>query len=274
MPVDFLSVNLCKMKKIFNYTLLVLLLGFSLESKAQGPPITADKPIMLGSKSVILKTLTEIRSQGDGLYTRVPLMIHYLPTSNSLIAIHVPYIKYNPNKNDGNDGSSSLGDIQLLLKYQFFRRDWTAKTFRIVAKAIQNFPTGPEYGLDDFSFGKWASYTAVVAGYETIKHGISAEMGYQYHSSDRLENLFKAKLGFGLPLLKPLYPVNQINLYFEYGLDKSLESDDTLLSYAQGLQYAKGRLTLEAAIKVPLYSNQTYEERLKNSIFIGTRYIF
>ncbi len=262
------------MKNLFIYTTLLLVLGAGSNVKAQGPPITADKPIMLGSKTVIVKTLTEIRSQGDGLYTRVPLMIHYLPTSNSLVALHVPYVNYDPNKNDGNEGGKSLGDIQLLLKYQFFRRDWTAKTFRIVAKTIQNFPTGPEYGLEDLSYGDWATYTSIVAGYETIKHGISAELGYQYHASHKLENSMKAKLGFGLPLLKPLYPVNQINLYFEYGLDKSVESDNTAITYAQGLQYAKGRLTLEAAIKVPLYSNQTYEERLRNSIFIGTRYIF
>lgn len=262
------------MKNLFRYAILFFVLGLASNVEAQGPPITTDKPIMLGSKTVIVKTLTEIRSQGDGLYTRVPLMVHYLPSSNSLVALHVPYVHYNKNKDDNEGGEGSLGDIQLLLKYQFFRRDWTAKTFRVVAKMIQNFPTGPEYNIEDFSFGSWATYTSIVAGYETIKHGISSEIGVQFHANDVLENSFKAKLGFGLPILKPLYPVNQINLYFEYAYDKSLESDDTAITFAQGLQYAKGRLTLEAALKIPLYSNLTYEQRLRNSIFLGTRYIF
>jgi len=262
------------MKNLSSYTILFFVLGLASGLNAQGPPITSDKPIMLGSKTVIVKTLAEMRTQGHGFYTRVPLMVHYLPTSNSLVALHVPYVYYNNDKDDNIEGESSLGDIQLLLKYQFFRRDFTAKTFRIVAKMIQNFPTGPEYNLEDFSYGTWATYTSIVAGYETIKHGISGEVGYQHHNNDVLENSIKARLGFGLPLLKPLYPVNQINLYFEYGYDKSLESDDLAVTFAQGIQYAKGRLTMEAAIKVPLYSNHSHLYHLKNSIFIGTRYIF
>ncbi len=76
--------------------LLVVMCTFALiKIQAQGPPITADKPIMLGGNSVIIKTLTEIRNTDDGSFGRIPVMIHYLQSSNSLIAIHIPWTTYN-----------------------------------------------------------------------------------------------------------------------------------------------------------------------------------
>ena len=127
---------------------------------SQGPPITADKPIMLGGGSFTTKTLTEIRNTERGTSIYVPLMLHYLPTSNSLVAVHLPYINYDLDDASG----SSLADIKLLGKYQFYRKDGTGRTFRMVAKTLQTLPTGEELDLMDLSTGKYAGYYGVVAG--------------------------------------------------------------------------------------------------------------
>ena len=252
--------------------LALLAIGNTNTIVAQGPPITADKPIMLGSESVILKTLTEIRNTEEGTFIRIPLMAHYLPTSNSLVAIHIPWTHYSFDDDDTNNGSY-LGDLNILMKYQFYRKDGKAKTFRIVAKSLQVLPTGQEFGPSEISAGVYQGYYAVVAGYESIKYGLSGEVGYNMSPRDGLDE-FRMKFGVGLPLFRPTYPVKQINLYFEYSSNWLLDSDGYEMLFAQGIQYAKGRLTLEAAVQLPLIQKNIDAFKLKSNILLGTRYIF
>ena len=255
-----------------NVIFLFLSIIISHQMLAQGPPITADKPIMLGGKSTILKTLTEIRNTKEGTFTYVPFMAHYLPTSNSLIAIHLPYVNYQF-KNSNLKGST-LGDISIVGKYQFYRKDATGKTFRMVAKTIQTLPTGKSLFIEGMSTGKYQSYLAVVAGYESLKYGISNEFGYNIVANDNFDE-FRYKLGFGLPLLKPTYPVNQLNLYFEYSNFYKPELNEYSLLYAQGIQYAKKQFTWEIAVQLPLIQNNVPTLRKLNySLFLGTRYVF
>ena len=259
-----------KLYKIIVLTLLSVVMISDIQ--AQGPPITADKPIMLGSNSVIIKTLTEIRNTDEGSFTKVPFMFHYLPTSNSLVAVHVPLTSYSFNDDIGMNGSH-LGDINILGKYQFYRKDGKAKTFRMVVKTLQTLPTGQDIGPDEISAGVYQGYYGVVAGYESIKYGISNEIGYNMSPSGDQDEI-RYKFGVGLPLLKPTYPVKQINLYFEYSSNWRVETDGYEMLYAQGIQYAKGRLTLEAAVQVPLIQNNIGQFKLNSNILLGTRYIF
>lgn len=256
------------MKYIFWVT--VILIIASTPIAAQGPPITADKAIMLGGGSFTVKTLTEIRKTQRGTFTYVPLMLHYLPTSNSLVALHLPYINY-----DIANGASggSLADIRIIGKYQFFRKDAMGKTFRIVAKTLQNLPTGEELDVIDLSTGKYSGYYGIVAGYETLKYGISNEVGYNWMPDGTLDE-FKYKLGFGLPLLKPQYPNKQLNLYFEYTNSWLLERDWYQLLYAQGIQYARKNITFDLAVQVPLVNDVDLGRKLNYSIFFGSRFTF
>ena len=249
---------------------LLILLWCCSTSVAQGPPITGDKPIMLGANSWVVKTLTEIRTTAKGSFVKAPLMVHYLPTSNTLIGIHLPSVNYN-----FEDGmrNQSLGDIELLAKYQFYRKDEMGKTFRLVAKTLQTFPTGKPLGLEGISTGDYQSYLGIVAGYESIKFGISNELGYNLQPFNDLDEL-RYKLGFGLPLLKSTYPVKQVNLYFEYQNSWFTSLGEYLLLYAQGIQYAKGRLTVEAAVQFPLVQTISNEEERNFSLFLGSRFIF
>jgi len=186
------------------YLLIGVLLITSFALYAQGPPITSDKPIMLGpimlgGGSAVVKTLTEVRDTDYGTYTRIPVMVHYLPTSNSLLAVHLPMVFRNVLGDVAH--TSGLGDIDLMAKYQFYRKDGTGKTFRMI------------------STGDYASYLGIVAGYESLKYGISNELGYRLVPATQDDEL-RYKLGFGLPLRKPTYPVNQINLYKVFNMPK------------------------------------------------------
>ncbi|MGB0789497.1 MAG: hypothetical protein ACPG7E_01475 [Marinirhabdus sp.] len=239
---------------------------------SQGPPLTADKPIMLAGGASIFKTLTEVRSTNEGTFVRAPLMAHYLPTSNILVAVHLPYVSYAFTDASGRGSGTTLGDINILGKYQFYRKDATAKTFRIVAKTLQTLPTGKALDIEDFSTGDYAGYYGFVAGYESLKFGISSEIGYKWVPNGTLD-VFQQKLGFGLPLLKPTYPVNQLNLYFEYASEWLVSRNEYVLKYAQGIQYARKKWTWEAGIQLPLVQDAPKAEAFNYALFIGARFI-
>ncbi|RNC92659.1 MAG: hypothetical protein ED555_06170 [Allomuricauda sp.] len=236
---------------------------------AQGPPITADKPIMLGGGSFTVKTLVENRFTERGRFSYIPVMLHYLPSANSLVAVHLPYINYDTFLED----DAGLADIKILGKYQFFRKDATGKTFRVVAKTVQTLPTGKEIDAVDISTGKYAGYYGIVTGYETLKYGISTEVGYNWMPDGTLDEL-RMKAGFGLPLLKPQYPNKQLNLYFEYTNSWITERDWYQLLYAQGIQYARKNITFDFAVQLPLVNDVDQGRKFRYSLFMGTRYTF
>jgi len=259
-----------KNKIIITYILLiaVVTLGYS-----QGPPITGDKPIMLSGGTMLVKTLTEIRHTDQGKFTRAPIMVHYIFSNKFLMAAHIPHVSYQFDNSEFGEGSG-LGDIQLMAKYQIFRSDNTGKTLRVVAKTVQNFPTGEELGIEGMSTGEYESYQGFVLGYETIKYGLGTELGYNVAPSSLRGNELIHKFGVGLPLLKPVYPVNQINLYFEYQQSWFPQTEEYQLFYAQGVQYAIDQLTFEAAVQIPLVQDVAAINKRKYSILLGTRYVF
>ena len=260
----------------FKYQLLAILsILISQIALAQGPPITGDKPIMLGGNTVVFKTLTEIRNTDEGTFVHVPIMGHYVISSNSLVAVHLPYVHYDFSDTSGRGSGSTLGDINVLGKYQFYRKDGTGKTFRMVAKTLQTLPTGEKLDIEGMSTGEYSGYYGIVGGYESLKLGVSNEVGYEWSPEGEMDK-FVYKLGFGLPLLKPTYPVNQLNLYFEYISESFTELNEYQLLYAQGIQYARKRWTWEAAVQLPLIQDfrDSTTRDLNYAVFLGTRYIF
>ncbi len=272
---------------------------------AQGPPMTVDAPIMLGGKTFVAQSLSELRTTNSGTFLSVPITIQYLPTSNSLIAVNIPYVNYNfidgviiyddgehdhtvtpdgidlgrvpfPGENDGGKNftnGSTLGDISIVGKYQLYRKDGMGKTFRIAAKTVQTLPTGERLALPRMSTGNYHGYFGFVTAYESLKFGVSNEIGYNWVPNYEHDEVVH-KLGFGLPLLTPVYPVKQLNLFFEYNGYWMLEHGDYQLLYSQGLQYAKGKFIVEAAVQLPLIQDMPEEEKHKHSFFFGGRYVF
>ena len=259
------------MRLIYGWAFALMMIAFSETLLAQGPPITGDKPIMLGQNNLVVKTLTEIRTTESGEFTKMPLMAHYLLTSNSLIGVHLPFVT----TKELNEEKSikGLGDVELLAKYQFYRKDQTGKTLRMVVKTIQTLPTGEKRDIHGISTGLYQSYLGTLLGYESLRYGFSSEIGYNLVLGGDLDEL-RLKMGFGLPLLKPTYPVNQVNLFFEYQSSWFTEREEFLMLYAQGIQYAKGRITLESAIQFPLIDTGPDFNHRKYSLYLGTRYVF
>jgi len=245
-------------------TILILSIFLIQSSLAQGPPITGDKAIMLGEGTVIAKTLTRIIHTDKGNFVHAPLMLHYLPKSNILWAVHIPYAS--------SPTESGLGDITARMKYQIYKKDMRGKSHRIALKTVHWFPTGFESGIPDISIDKYQTLFSVISGYETLKHGIGTEFGYRY-TGDGFSDFWVFNLGFGLPLLKQVYPVNQLNLYFEYDSEWFTNGEKNIF-YAQGIQYARDQVTLDLALQIPLVRNKLAFARREYTLFLGARYSY
>jgi len=255
--------------------LMLMALSFSLSSftlTAQGPAIISDSPIMLGGETKILRSLVESRKTSQGTFIAFPLNFQYITSSKTSLTLQVPFVNSRFDGSDPSDNAFGLGDISLEGKYQFYRKDGKGKTFRALAKTRQILPTGEDFSFEQFSVGDYQSYFALFAGYEALHLGITNEIGYQFSPSGSTDEL-RYRLGFGLPLLKPSYPVNQLNLYFEYQSSWYPEFDEYMLLYAQGIQYARGRYAIEAAVQVPLVQNRNFIRQRDYSIFFGGRVI-
>lgn len=249
------------MKYIASLILSIFIIQSSL---AQGPPITGDKAIMLGEGTIIAKTLTRVLHTDKGNFVHAPFMFHYLPKSNMLFALHIPYAS--------SPDESGFGDITARMKYQVYRKDMKGKSHRIALKSVHWFPTGFNSGIPDISIGEYQSLLSVISGYETLKHGIGTEVGYRYIGGG-FPDFWVVNLGFGLPLLKQVYPVNQLNLYFEYDSEWFSNGEKNIF-YAQGIQYAKKRITLDLALQIPLVRNELAFARREYTLFFGARYSY
>ena len=264
------------MQKATWYLFLLYTFLNCFKSIAQGPPITSDKPLMLGQGSWVVRSLTESRNTDRGTFTKTPLILHYLITKNAFIGVHIPLVHLNFNSviQQANSPVFSLGDIELIGKYQFYKKDGMGKTFRLAAKALQVFPTGDALEIQGISTGMYQAFISCIAGYESLHYGISNELGYNIQPFTDLDEL-RYKLSFGLPLMKPTYPVKKINLYFEYQGSWFMNLDNYMLLYAQGIQYAKNQFTIETAIQFPLLQKAVDQRLTRNySLFLGARYIF
>lgn len=249
------------------YLWLVAFCFIAVTAFAQGPPIITDKPIMIGEKRIILKTLTRLEVREDTRFFNAPFMVHYIIKPNLLVAGHFPYAGINHIEH--NHRKTGLGDISLQAKYQFFRWDKSRKTARAALKVQQYFPTGFDSDNYEISVGEWQTFVGVTFGYEALRYGLGANIGFHY--VDNEPNFFHYKLSAGLPLMPLVYPPNQINLYFEYDGEINLDNGSHNLFLAQGIQYAIKRITFETSIKIPLVQNDTGKQ--KYTLLFGTRFI-
>jgi len=238
---------------------------------AQGPPIITDKPIMIGEKRIIIKTLSRIEVRENETFYKIPLMGHYVIKPNLLVAAHLPLAGYHSLKLGEENNLIGLGDVNVQLKYQFFRWDESRKTARAALKIQQFFPTGIETGNYEISINEWQTFAGLTFGYEALRYGLGANIGYHYAANQ--PDVFHYKLSAGLPLMPLVYPPKQINLYFEYDGEVNFQHGHHSLFMAQGIQYAIKRLTFETAIKFPIFQNEHEGHQQKYTLLFGTRFI-
>ncbi len=254
------------MKQFF---IIVFVMFAFAKAYPQGPPITVNSPLLLGAGSYTVRVLSESRKVDAGNATYIPLMLHYLPTSNTEVYVNIPYINYDLNGVTG-DG---LADMSITGKYQFYRKDRKAKTFRLDAKTVQTLPTGERLDLMDMSMGTYAGYYGIVAGYESLKIGVASELGYNWMPDGTMDTM-QFKLGVGWPLLELQYPNKQLNLYFETANVRQTERDSYQFMYAQGIQYAVKDITIDLSYQIPVYQDINTGFELKRSVFLGGRFNF
>lgn len=262
--VVFKFLNFSEMK---TYLALAVLCFITLTVAAQGPPIITDKPIMVGEKRIIFKTLTRVEVREDVRFFNAPFMTHYVIKPNLLVAAHIPLAGVNHFKHKHKQ--TGLGDLSVQMKYQFFRWDESRKTARAALKVQQFFPTGFDSHNYEISVGEWQTFAGLTFGYEALRYGLGANVGYHYVANR--SDFFHYKISAGLPLMPLVYPPKQINLYFEYDGEVNLETGAHNLFLAQGIQYAIKRITFETAIKIPLIQNGTDQQ--KYTLLFGTRFI-
>lgn len=260
------------MKYLFFMALLMGLLPVVLP--AQGPPVTSDNPIMVGSKRTEVRTLIEYRNMDEGDYLYLPLTVTHTFGKDFLLGARIPVMMQTASYGGtAISPRTGLADIQLIGKYQFYRRDKTGKTLRMVIKAVENLPTGAFENVHMLSMQQFQTYKAIIVGYETLRYGISNELGINYVPGNNNHDL-RYTLSFGLPLLEPVYPTRQVNLFFDYSTIWEFNTDHYVLLFAQGVQYARDNMTFELAFQWPLYQNSFGHADRNYSVYAGSRFIF
>ena len=216
---------------------------------AQGPPITLDKPIMLGPGNGTVRTYIKAVDLNAFSYYAWMLEGDYNLSGRLAVGAELP-LTATPSLSE-----VRLGDIAAMLKYQFVRRDGKGKTLRIAAKAKHMIPTGRKLESPLIGMGHHMTYAGLLAAYESLSLGVQTELGYAHSYGGTHLNQLQYKLGAGLPLLKPTYPVNQITVYLETeGINLPAHHGETQYGYyyAPGLQYARGKFTFDLALQLPL----------------------
>lgn len=236
---------------------------------SQGPPIRTDKPIMLGEQKGTLRTFYQYIKSDDRHYHIVPIMLDYNLKNNLELGIEMPLAALTDTER--REGFKA-GDLMMRVKYQFVRKDEMGKTFRMAAKVVGMVPTGrPDEALM-VGMGAYQASIGLLAGMESLKYGVVGEMSYN-HMWGQHPGFLNTKLSFGLPLLKPAYPVKQVTLYFEYEGNWLPEVDGYAAYFAQGIQYALKSYAFELSLQMPFIQEVPDLFRRDLALLLGVRFI-
>lgn len=253
-------------------------------SRAQGPPIFTDTPIMLGLEGRGVRTFLQVvRRDGllqdgeqipDSLDQSVttylyPLIVPVnLRTTTQLGAV-VPFLTREVESTAGSMTESGLGDVTIFLKQLLVQVDRKAETFRLAAKASAKLPTGDEDADVPLGSGSFDYGLSAVGGWIKQRWGLYGEAIYFVNTSKGdtdFGNRFGYNAAVGLRLIPTVYehyPSPQLNLYLELNgnVVQKTEVDDqanpnsggSRLFVSPGIQYVGGRRwLLEASVQLPI----------------------
>jgi len=238
---------------------------------AQGPPIITDKPIMLSEHTVLIKTLTSIANTSDGTYSKIPLMLHYLPSSNTIFGVHIPMVMAAENTSQP---GTYFGNFEIFGKYQFFRRDGHRKTTRMAIKALGGFKSNINGPDSDLITKESQAEIQYIIGRETIRYGLGFNVGYRYTGPDYTDKIV-IKFDYGKPIMPVKYPPKQLNLYFEWKTEIPIQEGKMSNYVIPGIQYAHKTLTFDFAYMYLVGKNNQENGGHINSMWhLGTRLAF
>ena len=250
-------------------TILLFLIMVSTLS-AQGPPITTGTPVMLGLEGNGIRTFGKYISTEKAKVYVQPIGIPYNVTAKFQIGTILPFKVIKPNEQAAVKG---LSDIAIFAKYQLYKKDGTAKTFRILANIKQTFPTAKTTTTPQLGTGLFQTYLGLIFGSISSKVGLYGDLGINIPSRDAAKKLIY-NLSIGLPLLPQQYPQKQLNLYLEMNGNYIPAADAHTLFLSPGLQLIPGRRVLfEASYQYPIIQSDNILNKTNYRFVLGTRFL-
>jgi len=250
--------------------LTLLLLVCSIKIFAQGPPITTGTPVMLGLEGNGIRTFGKFISKENANIYVQPIGIPYNITPKFQIGGIFPFKFITPKGAETNGG---IADITLFTKYQLYKKDGKAKTFRILANLKQSFPTGKTSSTPKIGSGIYQTYVGLIVGKISSTIGIYGDLGYNITSNGATDN-FLYNFSVGLPLLPQKYPQKQINTFLEFNGNYIVDPKIHTIFISPGLQFIPGRRILfETSFQIPIIQNNISTNKTKYMLLLGTRFL-
>jgi len=250
---------------------LILSLFLITIAYSQGPPITTETPIMLGLEGNGIRTFGKfISKENVNVYVQ-PIGIPYNISSKFQIGGIFPF-KFITPKGEATIGGFS--DITVFAKYQLYKKDETAKTFRILAHIKQTFPTGKTTSTPAIGSGIYQTYVGLIIGKISTAIGIYSDFGYNITSNNATDN-FSYNFSVGLPLLPQKYPQKQINTFLEFNGNYLIDPKIHTLFISPGIQFIPGRRVLfETSFQIPILQENITSNKTNYMVLLGTRFLF
>jgi hypothetical protein len=259
---------MCLKKYIEFYVLILVLLLFLSEAKAQGPPIFTETPIMLGLDGGGVRTFGKFISKENAKVYIQPIAIPYNISTKWQVGGIIPLMNNAP---EGAESRFGLTDVKIYAKYQIHKKDGKGKTFRTLVKLTESFPTGNTSDAPPLGSGAWETTVALVSGLISTKYGLYGELAYNI-TSDGLPDKLIYNVAFAYPLLPQKYPPNQINVFLEFNGNLITGSGIHNLFISPGIQYIAGsRFLIETGIQLPLTQGVADSEKTKFMFTLGVR---
>ena len=250
--------------------LTTLFFLFSGNLFAQGPPITAETPVMLGLEGSGIRTFGKFISKENVTIYVQPIAIPYNITSKFQVGAIFPFKFIAPKESKTTGG---FADMTVFAKYQLYKKDGKAKTFRILGIVKQSFPTGKTSSNPAIGYRLSQTYVGIIIGKLSIKKGLYGDFGYNLTNKSSSDN-FLYNFSVGLPLLPQKYPQKQLNTFLEFNGNYVFDPKAHTLFISPGLQFIPGRRVLfESSFQIPIVQKNITTNKTKYMILLGTRFL-
>ena len=237
---------------------------------AQGPPITTETPILLGLGGNGIRTFGKLVVKEDATIYVQPIGVPFNISSTFQVGGIFPFKFITPK---GAETTGGFADMAVFAKYQLYKKDGKAKTFRVLGMVKQTFPTGKTSSNPAIGSGLYQTYVGLIIGKVSTKKGLYADFGYNATNKNASDN-FLYNFSVGLPLLPHKYPQKQLNTYLEFNGDYVFDDEVHTLFISPGLQFISGRRILfEASLQIPIVQNNITTNKTKYTLLLGTRFL-
>jgi hypothetical protein len=257
-------------RKMKYFLPVILFISLTSSAFSQGPPITTATPIMLGLEGGGIRTFGKFISKENANIYVQPIGIPYNITSKFQVGGIFPF-KFITTKSAETTGG--IADITLFTKYQLYKKDGKAKTFRVLANLKQSFPTGKTSSSPKIGSGLYQTYIGLIIGKISTAIGIYGDFGYNITSNGTTDN-FLYNFSVGIPLLPQKYPQKQINTFLEFNGNYLFDPKIHTLFISPGLQFIPGRrLLFETSFQIPIIQENNAINKTKYMLLLGTIFL-